>query len=102
MQIIPLLMLLIAPALQLFLSAKRINNLLSLSLGFIAFLIFMLGMIISVAAAYVSMALLPPNIKCAIGCIGLVPLEFLLLMFTTPTIFTIYLIKLNSKKTTES
>lgn len=102
MQIIPLLMLLIAPVLQLILSVKRVNNLLRLSLGIIAFLTFMLGMVLSVPAVYISMSQLPPDIKCATGCVGLIPFEFLLLIFTTPTIYTIYVIKLNSKKTTSS
>ncbi|QEM05433.1 hypothetical protein DIU31_018620 [Mucilaginibacter rubeus] len=98
MQIIPLLMLLIAPALQILLSAKRANGLLSLRLGVIAFLMFMLGMIISAPAVFISMSLLPSNIKCATGCVGLLPLEFLLLIFTTPAIYTIYVAKLNNKK----
>jgi hypothetical protein len=102
MQIIPLLMLLIAPVLQLFLSTKRINSLLSLPLALIAFFTFILGMVLSVPAVFISMSLLPPDIKCATGCVGLVLLEFLLLIFTTPTIYTIYVVKLNSRKTTES
>ncbi|NVM61988.1 uncharacterized BrkB/YihY/UPF0761 family membrane protein [Mucilaginibacter sp. SG538B] len=83
---------------QKFLSSKIADNSLSLSLAFIAFLTFILGMIISVGAAIISMLLLPPDIKCAIGCVGLVPLGFLLLMFTTPTIYTIYVVKLKKKR----
>lgn len=93
-----LLMLFTAPVVQAIFSAKRINNSCSLSLALLAFLCFLLGLVLSVTAVIVFMMLLPSDIKCATGCIGVAPLGFMITIITTPIIYFVYRSKYRIKQ----
>jgi hypothetical protein len=94
---IPMMMLFIAPLVQAVYSSKKVNDPSILPLALIGWLTFLLGMIISVAAVVVSMVLLPAEVKCAQGCLGLCPLGIIFSLLCTPVIYGVYKAKLNSK-----
>ncbi|MCS3733476.1 hypothetical protein FHS10_001413 [Mucilaginibacter dorajii] len=66
----------------------------SFSLGMIGFVTFMLGILLSIPGIFIFMCSLPANTKCATGAFGIPPLEIMILLFTTPSIYYIYKHKL--------
>lgn len=95
---VPMLMLFIAPVIQIVYSVKRINGSTKLSLASIAGSTLILGLILSIAGVVVSMWLLPSDIRCATACIGFAPLGLMILCITTPITFFISLNRYRSKQ----
>jgi len=83
---IPLLMLFIAPALQIKLSSLRVKGKVGLPLGVIFILALLVGFMLSIAAFFVSMSGMPTGIKCVTGCTAFIFLGILITLITTPLI----------------
>jgi hypothetical protein len=99
---IPLLMLFIAPALQIILSRLRIKGKVRLPLVAIFLLALLLGFMLSISAFFVSISGLSPGIKCLTGFTGLIVLGILITLVTTPLIAIVSFIMFNKRHKTSN
>ena len=81
---IPLILIFVAPVMQVILCSLRIKGKLTNSIGVITAQMMLLGIALPVLATYISMASLPPDIKCATGCITFVVIGLFMTMVFIP------------------
>ena len=70
---LPLLLILTAPVLQIILSVLRIKGRINTSIGLIAVGSFVLGIGLSAASMFVAIYSLPPGVKCITGEVAILP-----------------------------
>jgi len=93
--IIPFVLLFVAPFLQIILSALRLKRRIILPLLLIDLTAFVLGLLLSICAMFISMWGLSPNIKCLTGCTAFLVLGFLTTIIAVPgiSIYTFFLFR---------
>jgi hypothetical protein len=96
--VVPLVLLFTAPIVQIILSRRKLNNNTIFSLGSIAAISFILGIVFPVAATYIALCGLSPDIKCATGIIGIAPLGIFITIVTTPVISLIFYLMDKAKR----
>jgi hypothetical protein len=96
--LIPLLLITLAPILQIFLSHLRLKGKITMPIMASAVLAFIHGIILSFVATAVSTMGLSPDIKCATGCVVFIGLGLLITIITTPLLGIIYYILYRRKQ----
>jgi hypothetical protein len=95
---IPLVLMVFAPGFQVYLSSLRLKNKITMPLLAIFLMSFLLGLILSVFAMFISMMGLSPQIKCATGCTAFLGLGILITIITTPIIGLVSFIKYRDRQ----
>lgn len=96
--ILPIVLLFTAPIVQIVLSRKRLKDKTHFTLGGIVTLTFILGIIFPIAATYIAICGLSPDIKCATGIAGIAPLGIFITIVATPVIALIFYLMDKSKR----
>ena len=84
--ILPFVLLFTAPIVQIVLSRQGLKDNTTFSFGNIAVISLILGIILPIAATYIALCGLSPDIKCAMGITGIAPLGIFITIVTTTVV----------------